>query len=159
MLKLQVEHLNAIATHATSTYPDECCGILLGKIDREGKTLVEIWQTENAWSAETTQDNLNEGLARSKQRRYAIAPLDLLKAQKYACDRQLDVIGFYHSHPDCPAIPSECDRSCAWQQYSYIIISVPQGQAGDFRSWQLDDNHQFQSEAIATIDGKILVEA
>jgi proteasome lid subunit RPN8/RPN11 len=151
VLKVRAEHLKAIATHAVTTYPDECCGILLGKIDGEDKTLVEVWQTENAWDDETPLPN-DDRSGTSKKRRYAIAPVDLLKAQKSACDRDLNVIGFYHSHPDHPAIPSECDRSCAWPQYSYIIVSVTKGQADDFRSWLLDDSDRFQPEEIFDIE-------
>lgn len=151
VLKVRAEHLKAIATHAVTTYPDECCGILLGKIDGEDKTLVEVWQTENAWDDETPLPN-DDRSGTSKKRRYAIAPVDLLKAQKSACERDLDVIGFYHSHPDHPAIPSECDRSCAWPQYSYIIVSVTQGRADDFRSWLLDENDRFQPEEIFDIE-------
>lgn len=72
----------------------------------------------------------------------------MLKVQKEARDRQLDIIGIYHSHPDHPAIPSEFDRLCGWQAYSYIIVSVLQGKARDVLSWSLDDNHQFQPEEI-----------
>jgi proteasome lid subunit RPN8/RPN11 len=152
LLKLRAEHLKAIASHAVSTYPDECCGILLGKMGGDGKTLVEVWQTENAWTAENSLTDGDEEAAMTKKRRYAIAPVDLLRAQKSACDGDLNVIGFYHSHPDYPAIPSECDRSCAWPQYSYIIVSVTQGRADDFRSWLLDENDRFQPEEIFDIE-------
>ncbi|HEY9691081.1 MAG TPA: M67 family metallopeptidase [Oculatellaceae cyanobacterium] len=149
-IQLLPEHLQSITTHAESTYPEECCGIMLGKINDTGKTVVEVWQTENAWSAETTNDYADAEVVMSKRRRFAITPLDMLKAQKAARESQLNIVGFFHSHPDYPAIPSECDRACAWQEYSYIIVSVEQGKAGDIRSWCLDDTHQFQSEEIIT---------
>jgi proteasome lid subunit RPN8/RPN11 len=84
----------------------------------------------------------------------------MLKAQKDArdseallrsADRNLDIIGIYHSHPDHPAVPSEFDRAIAWSQYSYIIVSVQQGKACDLKSWSLDDDHQFQPEEILTL--------
>jgi proteasome lid subunit RPN8/RPN11 len=137
VLKLSQEHLQIIRTHAASTYPEECCGIMLGYLANESKTVVQVIPTENAWSEED-----------SKRRRYTIAPEIMLKVQTYARDRSLSIIGIYHSHPDYPAIPSESDRTQAWQEYSYIIVSVPNGKALELRSWHLDDNHQFQEEAI-----------
>ncbi|MBD2608601.1 M67 family metallopeptidase [Scytonema hofmannii FACHB-248] len=140
LLKLSQQHLQIIRTHAASTYPEECCGIILGYLANESKSLVEVIPTENAWSEED-----------SKKRRYAIAPEIMLKVQKQARDRSLSIIGIYHSHPDYPAIPSESDRTQAWQEYSYIIVSVPNGKALELKSWHLDDNHQFQEEAIEIV--------
>jgi proteasome lid subunit RPN8/RPN11 len=152
VLKLLPEHLQSIRAHAESTYPDECCGIMLGRMGDDGKTLVEVWATENAWSAETAEAYEDSEVEANKRRRYAIAPQDMLKAQREGRDRQLDIIGVYHSHTDHPAVPSECDRAWAWQQYSYIIVSVQQGQACELRSWGLDDADQFQPEEIMTLD-------
>ena len=152
VLKLLSEHLQSIRAHAESTYPDECCGIMLGRMGDDGKTLVEVWATENAWSAETAEAYEDGEVEANKRRRYAIAPQDMLKAQRKGRDRQLDIIGVYHSHTDHPAVPSECDRAWAWQQYSYIIVSVQQGQAGELRSWGLDDADQFQAEEIIKLD-------
>ncbi len=152
ILKLAVEHLRLICTYAESTYPEECCGLLLGKLSQEGKTLVEVIATENAWSAEAPESfqeiDATLELGANKSSHYAIAPEVILRVQTEARDRQLDIIGIYHSHPDHPAIPSEFDRVCAWQSYSYIIVPVPQGKAGELYSWSLDDHHQFQPEEI-----------
>lgn len=151
-IRLTVEHLRLICTHAESTYPYECCGLLLGKLDRDEKILVEAIATENVWSPTTAADfqaiDVNLSLGTDKNTYYAIAPETMLKVQKEARDRQLDIIGIYHSHPNHPAIPSEFDRACAWHAYSYIIVSVPQGKAGEVLSWSLDDNHQLQAEKI-----------
>lgn len=154
MLKVQSHHLQDIQAHAASTYPEECCGLLLGKLDKDGKTLVEVLETENSWNEEAadsfaTIDNKAKKSS-SRRNRFSIAPEVMLEAQKEARDRHLDIIGIYHSHPDHPAIPSEFDRLIAWQQYSYIIISVQQGKACDLKSWIIDDNHQFQPEEIET---------
>lgn len=151
-IRLTVEHLRLICTHAESTYPHECCGLLLGKLSQDEKLLVDAIATENVWNPIAAADfqaiepNLNLGT--DKNTYYTIAPEVMLKVQKEARDRQLDIIGVYHSHPNHPAIPSEFDRACAWQTYSYIIVSVPQGKAGEVLSWSLDDNHQFQLEEI-----------
>jgi proteasome lid subunit RPN8/RPN11 len=151
MIRLNQEHLQAIRTHAESTYPEECCGIILGYLASEGKTVVEVIPTENAWNTEAAADFPGDRTTESKKRQYAIAPLVMLQAQKAARARSLNIIGIFHSHPDHPAIPSECDRLYAWQGYSYIIVSVQNGKAGEFKSWSLDDTHQFQAEAIENI--------
>ena len=125
---------------------------MLGKLSQDDKILVEAIATENVWSPTTAADfqaidpNLNLGTDQNTY--YTIAPETMLKVQKEARDRQLDIIGIYHSHPNHPAIPSEFDRLCGWQTYSYIIVSVLQGKARDVLSWSLDDNHQFQPEEI-----------
>ena len=91
----------------------------------------------------------------SKRNRFSIAPQVMLQMQKAARERHLDIIGIYHSHPDNPAVPSEFDRAIAWSSYSYIIVSVEQGQATDLNSWTLDEDHQFQPEEILIIDSKL----
>lgn len=154
MLKLQPHHLQQIQTHAESTYPEECCGLLLGKLGKDSKTLVEVLATENSWDGETADsfalvaDKAKK--SSSRRNRFSIAPEIMLKVQKDARDRHLDIIGIYHSHPDHPAIPSEFDRLIAWQQYSYIIVSVQQGKACGLKSWIIDDNHKFQPEMLET---------
>lgn len=142
-------------THAESTYPEECCGLLLGHLSGESRTLIEILPTENSWGEETavafqSVDGLSKQKS-SKRNRFSIAPQVMLKVQKEVRDRNLNIIGIYHSHTDHPAVPSEFDRVIAWPQYSYIIVSVQQGLACDLKSWSLDDNHQFQPEEIHTI--------
>jgi proteasome lid subunit RPN8/RPN11 len=150
MIQLTKEHLQTIYTHAESTYPEECCGVILGYLDVETKTVIKIITTENAWSQESVSQ-LEDGVTQySKRKRYAIAPQSLFQIQKQARSESLDIIGIFHSHPDNSAIPSECDRASAWQQYSYIIASVTNGKVTDIKSWILDDNHQFQEENVAS---------
>lgn len=156
MLKLAPHHLQSICTHAERSYPDECCGLLVGNLSGESKTLLEVWPTENAWNAEAIDAfqtiEATAKLSETKRSNYAIAPTDMLKAQKQARDRSLTIIGIYHSHPDHPAIPSEFDTRVAWQEYSYIIVSVSGGKACDVKSWCLDDTHQFQAEEILIVE-------
>ena len=145
VLKLDSRHLQTIAAHAESTYPEECCGLLLGTIDpASGTTIVAVKSTENAWSADAT--HIGESL--NKTRRYEIAPEVMLAAMRESRDRSLAIVGIYHSHPDQPAVPSECDRQLAWRHYSYVIVSVAQGVTIEWHSWRLDANHQFQPEEI-----------
>ncbi|MDB9314261.1 M67 family metallopeptidase [Spirulina sp. CS-785/01] len=147
-LQFPTPHLETLRTHAATTYPQECCGILLGK----NQHILEIRPTENGWSADyETLLATATGLTmenRGKQDSFIISPQDLLNAQKDARERELQIIGFYHSHPDHPATPSEFDRAIAWPDYSYLIITVPQGQPGELRSWQLDSQGQFQPQPI-----------
>ncbi|NJK51425.1 M67 family metallopeptidase [Candidatus Gracilibacteria bacterium] len=148
VIRVGKEQIEQIRLHAENTYPEECCGLLLGVINDRDKLLVEVRQTENNWEEELTELwSIKTG---NKRNRFSIAPNVLLKVQKEARDRNLSIIGIYHSHPDHPAIPSEFDRAIAWQQYSYIIVSVQQGRTQDIRSWTLDEAHQFQSEEIVT---------
>jgi proteasome lid subunit RPN8/RPN11 len=148
-LKLHPEHLQIIRIHAEKTYPDECCGLILGYLNSGGKTAVEVIPTENAWSTEAANFTKE---AHSTKRRYAIAPQIMLQMQREARNRSLSIISIYHSHPDYPAIPSEWDTLYAWTEYSYIIVSVENGKAGTLQSWSLDENHQFQPETIENIN-------
>jgi len=155
VLKISAAHLQKIQTHGESTYPEECCGLLLGKLKGDVKIVVEVLATENSWDGET--DETGYAIANSpqgestKRNRFRIAPIEMLNAQKDARARQLDIIGVYHSHPDHPPEPSECDRAIAWSRYSYIIVSVQQGLACNIICWTLDQNHQFQPEEILTL--------
>lgn len=155
-IALAFDYLQAICTQAESAYPQECCGLLLGDVRGEIKTVLEVRPTENAWDGEAMKAfQAIEPLAKlgeSKRGNYAIAPADLLLAQKEARDRNLAIVGIYHSHPDCAAIPSEFDRQVAWCEYSYIIVSVCSGQASEVNSWRLFDDREFQREEILVID-------
>ncbi|AFY41131.1 M67 family metallopeptidase [Nostoc sp. PCC 7107] len=151
VINILPQHIQIIRSHAESTYPEECCGIILGYINNQTKTVVEIIPTANAWSTESNNFAHNE-TEYSERRRYAIAPQVMLQVQKTARDKSLNIIGIYHSHPDNPAIPSECDRQYAWPAYSYIIVSVQNGTANELLSWSLDNQHQFQPETIYPIN-------
>ncbi len=142
-------HLQQISQHAEAIYPEECCGLLLGTVENELRTLIEVRETNNNWSKVVPEFLANPPeKVLSKRNRFSIAPEILLKVQKEVRDRNLSIIGIYHSHPDAPAVPSQSDRALAWPQYSYLIVSVQQGKAKEINSWQLDDNQQFQAEII-----------
>lgn len=84
-----------------------------------------------------------------KRNRFLIRPEELLRGERYAQERELDVVGFYHSHPDCEAIPSQYDLDHAWPTYSYIIVSVREGRANQLGSWKLEpDRSRFNGEEI-----------
>lgn len=101
---------------------------------------MEVKATENRWSDDSGD--------LTKKRRYEIAPQEILAAMKDARSQGLDIIGIYHSHPDQPAVPSECDRAAAWSHYSYAIVSVSEGRLVDLRCWSLDDQQMFQPEDL-----------
>lgn len=149
MLTINQKQLKQIITHAQKIYPEECCGILLGKISNNTKTTIQIWETENSWDLETA--TLWEFSSGSKKNRFMIAPEVLLKAQKTAREQDLAIIGFYHSHPDNPSIPSEFDTAIAHQSYSYVIVSLIKGVEAHFTSWTLNGDHQFEAEEIINI--------
>lgn len=121
--------------HAESDYPNECCGFLYGLADEDQRHVHIVREVENA----------KEG---DQRRRFQINPLDYQKAEKYAIDHDLDLLGVYHSHPDHPAEPSEHDRKVAMPYFSYIIISVQDGKAATTRSWRLNKSQQFDEEPL-----------
>lgn len=156
MLKLNSHHLQLIQNHAESTYPEECCGILIGQIQGNTKTLIEVLPTENSWGDKAVDNfqTIETSNKTSKRNRFSIAPRVMFEVQKETRSRNLDIIGIFHSHPDNPAHPSEFDRAIAWATYSYIIVSVQNGKACDLKSWMLDDDHKFQPEEIITLSPK-----
>ena len=135
-LVISARDLETAGQHAAATYPDECCGVLIGRI-LEDSTVVE-----RLLSADNERDD-------SRHNRYLINPETVLAAHKEARALGLDVVGYYHSHPDHPARPSEFDREHAWPGVSYLIVSVEKGSVADARSWRLtDDREKFDEEAI-----------
>lgn len=124
---------------AEKSYPNECCGFIFGSMNAEEKYAKQIVASQNS-------SNKSE-----QYHRFEINPEEMMKAERFARQNNLDIIGFYHSHPDCQAVPSEYDRAHALPIYSYIIVSVIQGKAEEALSWDLDkgtDYSQFQSEII-----------
>lgn len=136
-LRIPEKQMAQIARHCQQAYPHEGCGILLGRSENGRKVVVDVLPTGNA-REEDAQHN-----------RYLIPPEALLEGEMQAEARGLEVIGYFHSHPDHPARPSEYDREHAWPWYSYLITSVPEGQAVASRSWQLrEDRTGFDEETM-----------
>jgi proteasome lid subunit RPN8/RPN11 len=135
-LMISDQLLESIREHGKRAYPNECCGVLLGRMENSRKSVVELRPMENA-----RED--------SPRNRYLISPRDLLEAEKAARALGLDIVGVYHSHPDHPARPSEFDREHAFPWYSYIIVSVRGGEPLDLTSWTLrDDRSAFDAEDL-----------
>jgi len=111
-----------MVAHAQRTYPNECCGAMLGTIDGDTKDVSESIALENAFAG-------------TQAERYELRPEDLLAADKAARDRGMDLIGIYHSHPDCDAYFSTTDlkNSCPW--YSFVVLSIQKGGFHHANSW------------------------
>jgi proteasome lid subunit RPN8/RPN11 len=141
MIVLTHEHMNQIKAHAERDYPHECGGLLLGHLDGGTKTVVETLPMENTAAEETRHD------------RVLIDPRDLMKADKKAREKGLDVIGYYHSHPDDEAVPSQFDLDHALPVWSYIIVSVRDKKAVDWNSWEMEnDRSKFNEEEVVAAD-------
>jgi proteasome lid subunit RPN8/RPN11 len=153
MLTITSAQIKIIFDRAKAVYPEECCGILLGKIVGDNKIVVAAIATENAWKEPASEDfKQPEDLDLTNHSRYLIPPHAIFQAQKDARAQQLEIVGFFHSHPDAPAIPSECDRSLAWEIYSYPIVSLIQGKVETIASWVLDSNGIFNPEEITILE-------
>ena len=126
LLRLPGALLEQIRRHGESAYPAECCGAMLGKPHQDG--LKEVARLAPAVNRRTDDPH-----------RYLIAPEDLRRLETEARADGLEIVGYYHSHPDHPARPSAFDTEHAWPWYSYLIVRVDRGSAADAASWVLDD--------------------
>jgi len=138
MVRLSPEHEKTIRAEGETAYPDECCGILIGEIDEAG--VKRVRHTEAIQNARESGEQYH---------RFLITPEDMFKAERAARKRKLEVVGFYHSHPDHPSLPSAYDTEHALPFYSYVIVSVQQGKSEDMTSWELTaDRSRFEEEKI-----------
>jgi len=134
-LQLTPEIASAIRAHGRETYPHECCGALVGR-DKDVTSTVPL------------PNITDEG----PRRRFRVSDLDYLRVERAADAAGAELLGFYHSHPDHPARPSQYDLDHALPSFSYIIVSVLAGVAGDMRSWKLrDDRSAFDEEALSVL--------
>lgn len=129
-----------IEAEAMNAYPNECCGILLGREEAGAqmtrRVVERIVPTRNVE-------------AKDPARRFVIEPRTLLRVEKEAAAEKLLVLGFYHSHPDHPARPSETDVENAWDYYSYVIVNVRNRLPVEMTSWILTGpGGRFRSQDI-----------
>lgn len=138
MIEISARHVSDMRQHGERDYPFECCGLMLGRFENDGrKLLFEIYPISNAREEE------------AKRNRFLIRPEELLRGEEFAREKGLDVIGFYHSHPDDRAVPSQYDLEHAWPTYSYVVVAVEKSHAGDLRSWEMEsDRSRFNEEEI-----------
>lgn len=136
MISIPADVLAQIRAHGTSAYPEECVGALLGEDAPSGKIVRAARPVVNARTEE-------------RRRRYLVPAEAYRAVEETAREEGLDVLGFYHSHPDHPARPSEYDREHAWPWYSYVIVGVERGAPGALTSWVLRESRdRFDEEEI-----------
>jgi proteasome lid subunit RPN8/RPN11 len=142
VIKLSANLFEEIERHAEREYPRECCGLLVGRIVDGGRTRIihETYPVENTFAEEG-----------ERHHRMSIEPLDYARAERLYAARGYGVVGNYHSHPDHPAVPSQFDLEhlAPWPTMSYVVVSVRDGRAVDFRSWELEaDRTRFNEEEV-----------
>jgi len=131
--------LEDIHAHAESAYPEECCGLLIASSG--SKDITGAVKMRNAFTG-------------PKHDRYHIDPLELFKADREAAHKGQAIAGIYHSHPDYPATLSKFDLEHSFPWYSYVVVSVPKGAAGDTRSWlPNEERSKVAEEDIEILDG------
>lgn len=132
MLRLKKEQVAQMEAHARQEYPRECCGVLVGRKDGD-KEVLEVHPSRN----------LRRGAYE-----YEIEPKKLLEAFRRADKKSLEVIGFYHSHPNIAPYPSQIDSSTAWVGFSYVIVSISLGGC-EIKSWLWDEEKsRFEEEKV-----------
>ena len=137
MIVLPTALRDAIAHQAQAEYPEECCGLMLGRLDDERKVVEQLLPLSNARESE------------ARHNRYLIGPTEMLRGEREARTLGLDIVGIYHSHPDVPSVPSQFDLDHAWPTYSYIIVTSTATASGPMRSWVLrDDRTSFDEEPL-----------
>lgn len=139
-----VELPSSLATRieraAATSYPHEACGVLVGEVGDGRIAVLDASPAENLETAD-------------RRARYTLDPKAFVDADREARDRGLDVVGFWHSHPDHPAAPSPTDLEHAWREYSYLIVSVDVGRLVKLRSWRLtEDGSEFEEEFLVITD-------
>jgi proteasome lid subunit RPN8/RPN11 len=146
---MSAELAQKIHEHGGETYPYECCGALLGRDQGSPSVNDSDGNGQSASREVLALFPLVNRRDDSPRNRFSVTAEDVLAAEKSAKTQGLEVIGWYHSHPDHPARPSDYDRDHAWPWYSYIIVSVQTGVARDMTSWRLqDDRSAFSEEKI-----------
>lgn len=138
MIALAEQQRDEIRRQGETEYPEECCGLLIGRLSEDGsKHVLEVYPISNAREEE------------ARHNRSLILPEEYMRGERYARSKGLDIVGNYHSHPDHPAVPSAFDLEHAWPTWSYIIVSVREGRAEDLRSWEMAaDRSHFDEEEI-----------
>jgi proteasome lid subunit RPN8/RPN11 len=138
-LRISEGLLQEIRRYGESAYPGECCGALAGRVQGSGgKEVVRLAPAVNR----RTDD----------PHRYLIAPDDLRRLEAELRAEGLEIVGYYHSHPDHPAVPSGFDTEHAWPWYSYLIVRVEGGRGREAASWTLDDEQPvMRSESLEVL--------
>ncbi len=142
MIRFNAEAFAAMLTHGEADFPHEACGLLVGVDEADGTRRVAVARG---------LPNVRE--PEVKHHRFLIAPEDLLREERRVRGEGREIVGFYHSHPDHPAVPSRYDLEHAWPFYSYVVVAVHAGRAVEALSWRMgDDRSRFEPEALVKGD-------
>lgn len=137
IVKLSEEAIEAINADGISAFPNECCGFLYGTESASGERQITL-------AVPVTNSKVGD-----QRRRFEISPLDYLRAEQFALQNDTILLGIYHSHPNHPAIASEHDLAVAMPYFSYVIVSVMNGEIADHKSWRLkDEAREFVEEQV-----------
>ena len=137
VLRLPDALRKSVGAFALEGYPNETCGLLLGTRNGAENSVARVRQAHNI--------NLDR-----RQDRYEMHPEDFLAADREARETELDIVWFWHSHPDHPARPSETDRAAAWPEWSYVIVAVGPAGVREIRCWRLNSD-DFEEEEVIRI--------
>ena len=130
--------MDRMRQHLESGYPNEACGALIGTVDDQAHQVVDFRAMRNM-------------ITDRPRVRYALDPLEQLQVQKDAESRGLEIVGFAHSHPDHPPVPSRFDAEHAWTFYSYLVAAVREGRFVEARAWRLSDDQRFDEEMLEIV--------
>lgn len=140
VLRLRSDGMDEVHRHLCRAYPEEGCGALIGRETPGGREITRVVGFENRAGAD-------------RRRRFLVAPEQFLDADAQARAASLEVLGFFHSHPDAPGEPSSFDLEHAWDYYSYLIVSVSKGAVASSRAWRLRaDRSGFDPEPLEILD-------
>lgn len=131
---LTADQVAAIHAHARETFPEECCGFLIGP-EAEDKVVARVRRATNV-------------VTENRERRYVIDPREILAVEKELRATGEAILGYYHSHPNHPAVPSEFDRGHAWPWYAYVILSIDDRVPKDLRAWSLEGSEGVFEPAV-----------
>lgn len=145
MIRLRKELVRQIEQHGEGTYPEECCGIMLGLSKEDTQTVEAVIELDNK-----QEEN--------RRRRFFVTPGQYIQAERIASERKLELLGFYHSHPDHPAIPSAYDTEHALPWFTYVIVSVMQGEAKGITAWLLTETRGRFKEKPLSIEEPLVGE-
>ena len=126
MIHLSEKIVDEIELHGEQSYPEECCGMMMGYSENNNHVIEEVIKIDNS------QDE-------NRRRRFLITPEQYRHAEEFARNKKMELLGFYHSHPDHPAAPSTFDTEHALPWFTYIIVSVEKGKAGTMTAWLLNE--------------------
>ena len=140
VIEITQTQLANIRHHGKSQFPYECCGFLLGTFKNNSKQVQKLLPVDNAAAKQDSHH------------RFLITAQMYVNAEKHATRQQMNILGYYHSHPNSTAHPSNYDLTHAWIWYSYLIVSIIGGKSVDILSWTLrGDRSAFDQENIKII--------